>query len=147
MTDHISPMVLIDQYYPPRSWHPLCIRLSEATENNYELKPQYITMLPKFSGLQFEDAYMFINEFEEVCAMMKIKQLSDDGVKLSFIPSSLRDNTKKLLYSLRTNSITTWAKFVAVFLEKKNSPCTRLQESGLKLISSGKRTKNPFRDT
>jgi len=52
-------------------------------------------MLPKFSGLEFEDAYMFINEFEEVCAMMKIKQLSDDGVKLRLIPFSLRDNTKK----------------------------------------------------
>jgi len=46
--------------------------LLEATENNYELKPQYITMLPKFSRLEFEDAYMFINEFEEVCTMMKI---------------------------------------------------------------------------
>jgi len=51
-------------------------------------------MLPKFSGLESEDAYMFINEFEEVCAMMKIKQLSDDGVKLRFIPFLLRKMLK-----------------------------------------------------
>ena len=75
-------------------------------------------MLPKFSGLESEDAYMFINEFEEVCAMMKIRQLSEDGVKLRFIPFALRDNTKKWLYSLTTNSITTWAEFVVVFLKK-----------------------------
>ena len=58
---------------------------------------------------------MFINEFEEVCAMMKIKQLSDDGVTLRFISFSLRDNIKKWLYSLKTNSITTSAEFVAIF--------------------------------
>jgi len=52
-------------------------------------------MLPKFFGLESEDAYMFINEFEEVCAMTRIRQLSEDGVKLRFIPFSLRDNAKK----------------------------------------------------
>jgi len=57
--------------------------------------PWYITMLPKFSSLESEDAYMFISEFEKVCAMMKIQQLSDDAIKLRFIPFSLRDNAKK----------------------------------------------------
>jgi len=73
-------------------------------------------MLPKFSGLESEDAYIFFSEFEDVCAMMSIQQLSDDAFKLRFIPFSLRDNAKKWLYSLTTNSITTRAKFVAVFL-------------------------------
>ena len=88
---------------------------------------------------------MFINEFEEVCTMMKIKQLTDDGVKLRFIPFSLRDNAKKWLYSLITNSITTWAEFVAVFL-KSFPQYTRLQESSLKLINSDG-IKNHFGDT
>jgi len=38
--------------------------------------------------------------------MMRIRQLSDDGVRLRFIPFSLRDNAKKWLYSLTTKSIT-----------------------------------------
>ena len=50
---------------------------------------------------------MFINEFEEVCAMMRIRQLSDDRVKLKFILFSLRDNAKEWLYSLTINLITT----------------------------------------
>ena len=105
MTDHVLLSVLIDRCYPPRSSHPSCIRLLEASGNNYELKPQY-TMLPKFSNLESEDAYRFIKEFE-ICAMMKIQQLSHDAVKLRFIPFSLRNNAKKWLYSMTTN--TTWA--------------------------------------
>ena len=42
-------------------------------------------MLPKFSEMELEGAYMFISEFEEVCALMKIQQLRDDAVKLQFI--------------------------------------------------------------
>ena len=38
--------------------------------------------------------------------------------RLRFIPFSLRDNAKKWLYNLIANSISTWAKFVAVFLKK-----------------------------
>ena len=73
MTNPVPPMVLMDQYYPSRSSHPSHIRLMKATGNNYELKLQCITMLLKFSGLKSEDAYMFINEFEEVYTMMKIQ--------------------------------------------------------------------------
>ena len=50
--------------------------------------------------------------------MLKIQHLSDDAVKLRFIPFALRDNAKKWLYSLVTNSITTWKEFIAVFLKK-----------------------------
>jgi len=53
-------------------------------------------MLPKFSEMKSEDAYMFISEFEEICAMM-IQQLSDDVVKLRFIPFSLRDHQEVAL--------------------------------------------------
>jgi len=53
-----------------------------------------------------------------VCAMMKVQQLSDDAVKLWFVPFALRDNAKKWLYSLATNSITMLAEFVTVFLKK-----------------------------
>jgi hypothetical protein len=63
------PLVLMDRCYPPRTAQPSCIRLPAPAGNQYEIKPQYISMLPKFSGLDSEDAYIFINEFEEVCAM------------------------------------------------------------------------------
>ena len=64
-------LVLMDRCYPPRSSHPSCIQLPPTTGNQYELKPHYITMLPKFNGKDNEDAYMFISEFEEVCTIIQ----------------------------------------------------------------------------
>ena len=110
--------VLMDRCYPPRSAMPSCILLPAATGDHYELKPQYIGMLPKFSGLDTDDAYLFINEFEEVCAMFRIQQLTEDAVKLRFIPFALKDLAKKWMYGLPTNSITKWEEFVTVFLKK-----------------------------
>ena len=86
--------------------------------HNYEIKPQYISMLPRFVGKDAEDAYIFIREFEEVCAMMKSEQLSEDATNLRFIPFALKDQAKKWLYSLATDSISTWVEFVTIFLKK-----------------------------
>lgn len=117
MTYQVLPLVLIDRYYPPRTANPSGIKLPIVTGGCYELKPEYIMMLLKFFGLKSEDAYMFITEFEEVCAMMKIKDLIDDAVKLCLIPFALRGNARKWLYSLTTNSISTWVEFF-IFLKK-----------------------------
>ena len=97
---------------------PFCIRLSEVDGGNFELKPQFINTLPKYHGLESDDAYFFIREFEEVCLMMKIPQLGDDAVRLRFIPFALKDVDKKCLYNLTVNSITTWDDFIKAFLEK-----------------------------
>ena len=45
-------------------------------------------------------------------------QLGDDAIRLCFIPFSLKDLTKKWLYSLAANSVTTWDDFVKAFLKK-----------------------------
>lgn len=107
---------LRDRCYPSRSAQPSCISLPPVTGNNFELKPHFINMLPRFTGI--EDAYLFIQEFEEVCALMKIQQLSDDSIRLRFITFALKDNAKKWLYSLPNNSISTWEGFVVTFLKK-----------------------------
>ena len=81
---------LQDRFYPRISL-PSCIQLPEANSDKFELKPQFINTLPKYHGLETEDA--FIREFEEVCVMMKIPQLGDDAIKLCFVP--LKDLAKK----------------------------------------------------
>ena len=73
-------------------------------------------MLPKFSGT--EDPYLFIREFEELCATLRLQQLSDDSIRSRLITFALRDNAKKLLYELLPSSITTWGQLVAIFLRK-----------------------------
>ena len=71
---------LQDRFYPIRTLLPSCIKLPEANGNNFELKPQLINTLPKFHGLESEDAYFFVRKFEEVCLMMRIPQLGDDAL-------------------------------------------------------------------
>ena len=69
MANNIS---LQDKFYPIRTSLPSCILLPVTNGNNFELKPQFINTLPRFHGLESEDAYFFIREFEEVCVMMRI---------------------------------------------------------------------------
>ena len=89
---HPEPVIasLQDRFYPIRTSLPSCIKLPEANGNNFELKPQFINTLPKFYGLESEDTYFFVREFEEVCLMTRIPQLGDDVVRLRFFPFSLK---------------------------------------------------------
>jgi len=89
------PTSLQDGFYFIRTSLPSCIRLPKASGNNFELKPQFINTLPKFHGLDSEDAYFFIREFEEVCLIMRILQLEDDAIRLCFVPFSLKDLANK----------------------------------------------------
>ena len=73
-------------------------------------------MLAKFTKI--EDAHIFIKEFEEVCDTIRIHELSKDAIKLRLTNFTLKENAKKLLYSLPTQSISMWEGFVKIFLRK-----------------------------
>ena len=68
----VQPTSLQDRFYPMRTSLPSCIQLPEADGGNFELKPQFINTLSKYHGLESQNAYFFIREFEEICHMMKI---------------------------------------------------------------------------
>ena len=97
---------LQDRFYHIRTTLPSCIQLSSVGEHNFEIKLQFINTLPKFHGLESEEAYFFVREFEKVCLMMKIPHLVDDAIRLRFVSFSLKDLAKKWLYSLAAGSIT-----------------------------------------
>lgn len=109
---------LRDRCYPTRSSLPTCFRLPAVLGTNYEIKPQYINMLPKFHGLDTEDAYVFVSDFQQICLMMRLQTLSEDSVKLRLIPFALKDGAKQWLLSLAPNSISTWDEFQRIFLKK-----------------------------
>ena len=110
------------------------------------MKPQFINTLLKFHGLESEDAYFFVREFEEVCLMMRIPQLGDDAIRLRFIPFSLKDLAKKWLYSLAVDSVTTWDDFVKAFL-KKFYPIYKTALIRKNICNSDKNRANHFGDT
>jgi len=86
---------LQDRFYSMRTSLPSCIQLHEADGDTFELKPQFINTFPKYHGLESENAYFFIREFEEVCLMMRIPNLGNDSIRLCFVPFALKDLAKK----------------------------------------------------
>ena len=114
----LQPPSLQDRFYLIWTSLPSCIQLLSIGDNNFELKPQFINTLSKYHGLESEDAYFFIREFEEVYQMIKLPNLVDNAIRLWFVPFSLKDLAKKWLYSLEAESIKSWGSFVKVFLKK-----------------------------
>ena len=53
---HNPPLALEARCYLVRTAQPSCIRLPHANGNNFELKSNYISQLPRFMGLDSEDA-------------------------------------------------------------------------------------------
>ena len=53
---------------------------------NFEMKPGVIQLLPKFHGLDFENPYLHLKEFDEVCATLQYNNVTDDVVRLKLFP-------------------------------------------------------------
>jgi hypothetical protein len=61
-----SMWTLREYLQPPRNSTLSCIIFSHQG-NNFNFKPGTIPLLPKFHGVEYENPYLYIKEFEEVC--------------------------------------------------------------------------------
>ena len=106
------------EYFIPTTYKPsTCIHLPEVPAAQYEIKSSTIQMLPSFHGLTDEDPYKYLDEFLEICSTVKIQNFSDDALRLTLFPFSLKDKAKYLLGTLG-KSIKTWAEIQQEFLKK-----------------------------
>ena len=80
----------IPSYYKPST----CIHVPEVPAAQYEIKSSTIQMLPSFYGLTNEDPYKHLDEFLEICSTVKIQNFTDDALKLTLFPFSLKDKAK-----------------------------------------------------
>ena len=63
------------------------------TALNFELKPSFIQMIQQsaqFSGLADEDPNAHLENFLEVCDMLKISGVTDDAIRLRAFSFSLK---------------------------------------------------------
>jgi len=80
----------------------------------FELNPDYVGMPSKFTG--FEDPYLLVCEFEEVCLLIHMPRVPNDVVRMKFNLFALNDDAKRRMYGLKVGSTTSWDSFVNIFL-------------------------------
>ena len=75
---------------PPQSEHPIIA-------SSYELHPDLIAMVQKLSffGLDSENPYHHLREFEQVCSCRAIAGMSHDTLKLKLFSFSLVERVKQ----------------------------------------------------
>ncbi|WKA12844.1 hypothetical protein VitviT2T_030195 [Vitis vinifera] len=104
-----------DRMHPPRMSAPSCI--VPPTEQ-LVIRPYLVPLLPTFHGMESENPYAHIKEFEDVCNTFQEGRASIDLMRLKLFPFALKDKAKIWLNSLRPRSIRSWTDLQAEFLKK-----------------------------
>ena len=104
-----------DHIHPPRVSAPSCIlHLAE----DVIVRPYLESLLPNFHGMENENPYTHIKDFEEVCTTFKEGATDMDLRKLKAFPITLKDKAKIWLKYLRPRTIRNWEELQAEFLKK-----------------------------
>ena len=74
-------------------------------------------MLPSFYENTNEDPYKYLDEFLQICSSVKIQNFSNDALRLTLFPFSLKDKAKYWLGALGKPT-GTQAKMQKEFLKK-----------------------------
>ena len=82
------------------------------------IRPYLVPLLPTFHGMENENPYSHIREFEEVCNTFKEETATVDLMRLKPFPFTLKDKVKFWLNFLRPRSIRNWIEIQAEFLKK-----------------------------
>ena len=98
---------MMDHIKPPQMSTPSCI--VPSTEQMV-IGPYLVPLLPTFHGMESENPYLHIKEFEEVCNTFKEDIATVDLMRLKLFPFTLKDKAKIWLNSLRLKSIRNWTK-------------------------------------
>ena len=104
-----------DHIHPPRVSAPSCI--IPPTED-VAVRPYLVPLLPTYHGMENENPYTHIRDFEEICTTFKEGMMDMDLLKLKAFPLTLKDKAKIWLNSLRPRTIRNWAELQAEFLKK-----------------------------
>jgi len=86
---------LRDHMNPTRTSAPSCINPPDASHFNF--KPGIIQLLPSFLGLDLENLYLHLREFEEVCNTYNDSNCSMNTIRLKLFAFSLKDKAKTWL--------------------------------------------------
>ena len=104
-----------DHIHPPRVSAPSCII---PPAEDVAVRPYLVPLLPTFHGMENENPYTHIRDFEKVCKTFKEGTIDMDLLKFKAFTLTLKDKAKIWLNSLRPRTIKSWAALQAEFLKK-----------------------------
>jgi hypothetical protein len=84
----------------------------------FELKSGFLHQLPRFHGLNMEDANKHLRAFQAVCENMQPQGADETIFKMKAFSFSLADRAKDWLYEIPAGRITSWDTMKKAFLEK-----------------------------
>ena len=82
------------------------------------IRPYLVPLLPTFHGMESENPYTHIKQFEEVCNTFKEDITTLDLMRLKLFPLTLKDKAKIWLNSFRPRTISYWTEMQTEFLQK-----------------------------
>ena len=104
-----------DHIHPPRVSALSCI-IPPIEDVN--VRPYLVPLLLTFHGMENENPYTHIRNFEEVCMTFKEGEIDMELLKLKAFSLTLKDKAKIWLNSLRPRTIRNWTEIQAEFLKK-----------------------------
>ena len=102
---------------PQRNTTNSCIRLPEEA-NQFLMKSEMIRLLPVYQGVEYENPYSFMRDFEDVCSAFLSTGSPLHIICLVLFPFALKEKAKIWFHSLTPNSIFTWEDMRNEFLNK-----------------------------
>jgi hypothetical protein len=91
--ENIRVRTLRDHLNPTRTSALSCI-VFPPNASHFNFKSDIIQLLPSFHGLDLENPYLHIREFEEVCNIYNDSNCNMNTIKLKLFPFSLKDKAK-----------------------------------------------------
>ena len=102
---------------PQRTTKNSCICLPEEA-NQFLMKSEMIRLLPVYQGVDSENPYSFMRDFEDVCSAFLSTGSALHIIYMVLFPFSLKEKAKIWFHSLVLNSIFTWEDTRNEFLNK-----------------------------
>ncbi|XP_058192106.1 uncharacterized protein LOC131309500 [Rhododendron vialii] len=128
MADEEAPPVrtLQDYLNPERvtQLSPIVFPRPTTVANTFVFKSDYHRCIPFFHGMEREDPYQHIREFEEVLQSFVSGEVLLNQARLRLFLFTLKDKAKTWFHSLKPQSLNTWGEVQDVF-HKKFFPASR----------------------
>ena len=102
---------------PQRTTTNSCILLPEEA-NQFLMKLEMIRLLPVYQGVDSENPYSFMRDFEDVCSAFLSTGSPLHIICMVLFPFALKEKAKIWFHSLAPNSIFTWEDMRNEFLNK-----------------------------